>query len=215
MGDEYTTLEGPAEGIYREKGSRFMAFGFPVHHEDEVKKIMGRLKKEYHDARHHCYAYRISKGEETERQSDGGEPSGTAGRPILQAIQAADMENVLVIVVRYFGGVLLGRNRLAHAYRSAAAKMFSRARVATRCRERLFRLRFPYGKVHEVMKILKDEGIAPIRPFFENTCSMDISIRESLIDHVHERLNAVENLHTSPHDNAETVPANEKSKLNQ
>lgn len=198
MDDEYITLEGPAEGIYREKGSKFMAFGFPVQHEEEVREIMGRLRRTYHDARHHCYAYRIKEEEVTVRQSDDGEPAGTGGKPILQAIEAADMHNVLVIVVRYFGGVLLGKNRLAHAYRSAARDLFAHAGTSTWHREQLYRIRFSYSQMHDVMKILKHEDIAPIRPEIGNTCSMMISIRESLINQVLKRLESIGELDVSP-----------------
>lgn len=208
MGDEYKTLDGPAEGIYREKGSKFMAFGFSVQNEEEVKEIMARLRREYHDARHQCYAFRISGDDLTVRHNDDGEPAGTAGKPIYHAIEASDMWNVLVVVVRYFGGVLLGRNRLANAYRSAALDMFSHARSKPIYREQIYRISFPYSQLHAVMKILKDEGIAPISPDLGNTCSMFVGIRESKTELVHRRFAAIAQLVVSPADDKEQFSEN-------
>ena len=200
MDDEYRTLDGPSQGIYREKGSRFMAFGFPLRNEEEVREIMGKLRREYHDARHYCYAYRIRTGEENVRYNDDGEPAGTGGRPIFQALQAAEVHDVLVVVVRYFGGILLGRNRLANAYRSAASDMFSHADIRTCYRQRSFRLQFPYGHIHDAMSILKEESISPVRPQYDNTCTMFVSIRESKTERVLRRLGALEGFDASAAD---------------
>ena len=128
MDDSYKTLENPAEGIYREKGSRFLAFGYPVHNEEEIKIRVAALRKKYHDARHHCYAYRLGPAGETYRVNDDGEPSGTAGKPIYGQLLSNNLTNVLVVVVRYFGGTLLGTGGLITAYRSATSDMLAACR---------------------------------------------------------------------------------------
>ncbi len=128
MDDSYKTLESPAEGTYREKGSRFLAFGFPVQNEEEIRNILASLRKKYHDARHHCYAYRLGTTGEAYRVNDDGEPSGTAGKPILGQLLSNNLTHVLVVVVRYFGGTLLGTGGLITAYRSATADMICKCK---------------------------------------------------------------------------------------
>ena len=194
MDDSFRTLEKPAEGGYREKGSRFMAFGFPVKHEKEIKSILATIRKKYHDASHHCYAYRLGHRNELYRVNDDGEPSGTAGRPIYGQLVSNDLTNVLVVVVRYFGGTLLGTRGLINAYRSATLDMLSRAAVVTRLVEVKLRLIFPYEMLNLVMKILKDEAVSPDTPIYESTCSMVLMVREKSLNRLVGRLRTIPGL---------------------
>jgi uncharacterized YigZ family protein len=194
MQDTYNTLESPAEGSCREKGSRFLAFGFPVKSEDEIRSILAGLRKKYHDARHHCYAYRLGTEREISRLNDDGEPSGTAGKPIYGQLLSNHLTNVLVVVVRYFGGVLLGTGGLIKAYRSATADMISHARCVERFVEVSMRVTFPYEALNEVMKILKDEAIVPANPQYGISCTMRLQVRESLVSAISARLGVIQGL---------------------
>ena len=129
MSDLYKTIQSPSKGIYKEKGSKFLAFAFSLSSEEKIKEQIGLLQKEYHDARHHCYAWRLGASMDRYRVNDDGEPSGSAGNPIFGQIQAHDLTNILVVVVRYFGGTLLGVGGLIRAYRSAASVALEQARI--------------------------------------------------------------------------------------
>jgi len=194
MDDSFRTLEKPAEGGYREKGSRFIAYGFPVMQENEVKSILAGIRKKYHDARHHCYAYRLGYRNEVYRVNDDGEPSGTAGRPIYGQIASNNLTNILIVVVRYFGGTLLGTRGLINAYRSATSDMLSRAIIVTRLVEVRLRVIFPYEMLSPVMKILKDEAVIPVTPVYEATCSMVLMVGEKLLDRLVGRLQTIPGL---------------------
>jgi uncharacterized YigZ family protein len=194
MDDSYRTLEKQAEGGYREKGSRFIAYGFPVMQESEIKIILGGIRKKYHDASHHCYAYRLGHRNEVYRVNDDGEPSGTAGKPIYGQITSNNLTNILIIVIRYFGGNLLGTRGLIHAYRSAVSDMLSRASVVTRMVEVRLRIIFPYEMLNPVMKILKDEALVPETPVYEATCSMVLMVREKKQNKLVDRLRAIPGL---------------------
>jgi len=194
MQDSYNTLERPAEGIYREKGSRFLAFGYPVEKLEEARDIIAGLTKKYHDARHHCYAYRISYPKEIFKTSDDGEPSGTAGKPIYGQLLANDLTNILVVVVRYFGGSLLGKGGLINAYRSATADMFIQASVVTRFVEVKIRITFPYEVLNSVMKILKDSDLLPEDPVFDTFCSMVLVVRRNIYTAICGKLEGIPGL---------------------
>jgi uncharacterized YigZ family protein len=180
MEDTYRSLEKPAEGIFRDRNSRFLAFGFPVTSGDEVDNLLTEIRKHYHDARHHCFAYRLGFDKEDFRMNDDGEPSGTAGKPIYGQLVSRDLTNTLAVVVRYFGGTLLGTSGLINAYKSATADMLSRASIITHYLEERYDVRFPYEKLNQVMKILKEEHIIPQQPDFNLLCSMQIAVRKSL-----------------------------------
>jgi uncharacterized YigZ family protein len=182
MDDSYKTLESPAEGTYREKGSRFIAFGFPVQNEEEIRTILASLRKKYHDARHHCYAYRLGPIGETYRVNDDGEPSGTAGKPVYGQMLSNNLTHVLVVVVRYFGGTLLGTGGLITAYRSATADMISHAKVIVRLVEVKVRLLFPYDMLNAVMKILKEESLSPGEADYNTMCTLVVKVRASFLD---------------------------------
>ncbi|MCR4660212.1 MAG: YigZ family protein [Bacteroidales bacterium] len=178
--DTYRTIEAPAEGLYKEKGSKFLAFAFPVTTADEAKEHIDRLRKDYFDARHHCYAYIIGMHGEQYRANDDGEPSGTAGRPIHGQLLSAGLTNTLVVVVRYFGGILLGASGLANAYKAAARDALSHAPVVERTIYCRYRLRFEYPLMNDVMRVLKDLGLKPERQQFELDCQLEVGVRQSL-----------------------------------
>ncbi len=194
MDDSYRTLEKPAEGVYRNKGSRFLAFGFPIRNEQEIKDILAGIRKKYHDARHHCYAYRLGSRNEVYRVNDDGEPSGTAGRQIYGQLLSHSLTNVLVVVVRYFGGTLLGTRGLINAYRISTADMLSGASIVTRLPEAGLKVNFPYEMLNPVMKVLKEEMLVPADPVYAGTCSMNLSVREAFMDRVTVRLRAIPGL---------------------
>jgi uncharacterized YigZ family protein len=172
----YKTIAEKAEGLYKEKGSRFLAFGFPVTDESGVKSILTSLRKKYHDARHHCYAYRIGTDPFRYRANDDGEPPGTAGKPIYGQIVSHELTNILIVVVRYFGGILLGTGGLVTAYRSAAASMIASASVTERSLTVTCFLTFPYSSFNGLMKIIKEEGIEYTHPVYENPCTLTVSV---------------------------------------
>lgn len=177
--DTYRTIAGPAEGLYKEKGSKFLAFAFPVGSADEVKGHLDRLRKEYFDARHHCYAYILGPTKEAYRANDDGEPSGTGGRPIHGQLLSADLTDTLIVVVRYFGGVLLGASGLANAYKTAARDAIEHATIIEKTIDVRYRLLFEYPAMNDVMRILKDFGLKPEKQVFEMDCSLEIQVRQS------------------------------------
>jgi len=194
MDDSYKTLESSAEGTYREKGSRFLAFGFPVQNEEEIRNILASLRKKYHDARHHCYAYRLGPTGEVYRVNDDGEPSGTAGKPILGQLLSNNLTQVLVVVVRYFGGTLLGTGGLITAYRSATADMIAHAKIVVRLVEWKVRLFFPYDMLNAVMKILKEESLSPVEAEYNTMCALVVKVRASSLDKLTGRFKMVAGL---------------------
>lgn len=183
--DSYKTIKGSGKGIYREKGSKFLGFAFGVTSSGEAMDIVAGLKKEYHDARHHCFAYMTGADRTQYRVNDDGEPSGTAGRPILGQINSAGLTDVLIVVVRYFGGTLLGVSGLVNAYRSAAAAAISDSKVVTRTVMKEMEIRFPWVAMNDVMKILKENaGVKQTDHTFGNECMIRVSIpaaRESAL----------------------------------
>lgn len=192
MPDTYRTFEKTAEGFFRDRNSRFLAFGYPVISVDQVNEIVASLKKKFHDARHHCYAYRLGPEKEYYRMNDDGEPSGTAGKPIYNQIVSNDLMNVLIVVVRYFGGTLLGTGGLINAYRSAAADLIGKANLTTRFIENFCRLRFPYEKLYSVMKIIKDENLIIADAVYDLECMLRVAIRKSSLDAVLNKLSALD-----------------------
>lgn len=176
LAESYKTLLKPSEGIYKEKGSKFFAYAYPIETENDVKEILGRLKKKYYDARHHCYAYKIGTDEDQFRANDDGEPSGTAGKPILGQIRSAELTNVLIVVIRYFGGTLLGTSGLIRSYRTAAADAIKNNNISIIIIKKWFKIHFKYPQMNEVMKILKEGNIKPIDQEFKEQCIMKIAV---------------------------------------
>jgi uncharacterized YigZ family protein len=192
--DTYKTIRSDSEGICREKGSRFLAFAIPVTTQNEIKPILDHYRKVYHDARHYCYAYMIGYDKSVWRSNDDGEPSGTAGKPILGQINSNDLTNILIIVIRYFGGTLLGVSGLINAYRNAATDAISKAEIIECIVMEYYRLVFPYTSMNDIMKIIKDENLHQSEQQFELECSLKTGIRLSAKERVLLRLTSVEKL---------------------
>ena len=186
--DTYHTIAGPAEGLYKEKGSKFLAFAFPVRSVEEVKQHLERLRKEYFDARHHCYAYILGPRKDAYRVNDDGEPSGTGGRPIHGQLLSADLTDTLIVVVRYFGGILLGASGLANAYKAAARDAIGKAEVVEKTIDVSYRLHFEYALMNDVMRMLKELGVQPRNQEFNLDCRMDVSVRQSQSVRVYDAL---------------------------
>lgn len=192
--DKYKTIRSDSEGLYKEKGSRFLSFAFPVGTQEEIKPIIERLRKEYHDARHHCYAYMLGRDRLIWRVNDDGEPSGTAGRPILGQINSFGLTNILIVVIRYFGGTLLGVSGLINAYKSAAADAISNAEIEERTLHEYYRIDFQYISMNDVMKIFKEEDTGQSGQSFELECSVIINFKVSAREKILSRLSRIEGL---------------------
>lgn len=176
MSDLYKTIRSGSTGIYREKGSKFLAFAFPVETEDVIGKRLDELRKQYHDARHHCYAWRLGPAMGHIRVNDDGEPSGSAGNPIFGQIQSRELTNILVVVVRYFGGTLLGVGGLIQAYKSAASDALDQAKIIQKKVYSRLTLDFGYGQMNSVMKILKKYRLKPTDQQFDLECSLRVNV---------------------------------------
>lgn len=195
MEDTYKTIENPSEGLFKDKGSRFIAKAFPVESVEEVKEILSSLRKEYHDARHHCYAYRIGPGGANYRVNDDGEPANSAGKPILGQMQSQDLTNILIVVIRYFGGILLGVGGLINAYRSAAKESIEHSSIVIKTFNCQIRIRFQYPSMNDVMRTIKDNKAEIIKQEFGIGCEILIQIRTGSADgmiHQLQRIDLVE-----------------------
>ncbi len=177
--DNFLTIESPSEGLFKEKGSRFLAFAYPVQDEEEIQLIIENTRKKYHDARHHCYAWRLGADLTHFRANDDGEPTHSAGKPILGQIQSFQLTNVLVIVVRYFGGTLLGVGGLIQAYKSASMDALKNARIIEQHLFLTCKMSFVYDDLGHVMKVLKDMDLPQWDQRFEIDCELKIKIRKS------------------------------------
>jgi len=195
--DTYNTISSPSQGIYKEKGSKFIALAFPVSSEEDIKMQLALLRKEYHDARHHCYAYCLGYDKSAWRVNDDGEPSGTAGKPIFGQIQSKDLTNVLIVVIRYFGGIKLGIPGLINAYRTAARDALENSLIVTRTIEEIYELQFEYPLMNDAMKILKEEHADILGQEFENACKIRFSIRRSSGTKITSRLQKVQGITTT------------------
>ena len=189
MTDEYKTITGIiGEGFYSEKRSKFLAFAHHVETIDEIKDILASYRKKYYDARHVCYAYMLGADKADFRANDDGEPSSTAGKPILGQINSYDLTNVLVIVVRYYGGVNLGTGGLIVAYRTAATDALDHATIETRLVEEVITYSFPYPMMNAVMRVIKEMQPRIVSQIFDNTCSISMSIRQEMAPVLRNRL---------------------------
>lgn len=190
--DTYRSIASMSEGLFKDNGSRFIAKAYPVETEEEVKAIVDSLKKEYHDARHHCYAYRLGLDGERWRANDDGEPSGSAGRPILGQIDSAGLSDILVVVVRYFGGIKLGIPGLIRAYKTSTADALDQARTVEKVAGKNFVVTFPYLSMNAVMKVAKDLSLPQKDQVFAEQCSISLRVRLSQEDDFRERMSHVE-----------------------
>lgn len=190
--DTYLTIAKPAEGIYKDRGSKFLAFAFPVKKEDEVKELLNKLRKEHPGANHHCYAFRLGADKLLFRANDDGEPSGTGGKPILGQIQSKDLTNILIVVARYFGGSLLGVPGLIAAYKGAAADALANSTIMEKQIMEMYQLHFPYTAMNDVMKILKDNNLEQWDQDFQLDCKLKFAVRKNDADTILTKLKALE-----------------------
>ena len=189
MKDTYKTIEKSAEGYFKDRGSKFFAYAYPARNEEETKDILNKIKKDHHSARHHCFAWRLGTEKILYRANDDGEPSSTAGKPILGQLQSFDVTNILIVVVRYFGGTLLGTSGLINAYRNAAENALINAKILTKIIKKTYRLDFTYNEMNEVMTLIKKHNLNIIDTQFEEKCSLHFTVRKSDAAHIEKIFN--------------------------
>lgn len=182
--DTYKTIAAPAEAIFRDRGSKFLAFAYPIQSENQVKHIIAKLRIEHTKANHHCWAMRLTPDRSVFKLNDDGEPSGTAGRPILNTLLSRDITNVLVVVVRYFGGTLLGVPGLIHAYKTATEEALANTQVIEKTVNDIYTISFDYLQMNDVMRLIKDTDVQIIEQKFDNQCNIQVSIRKTLVNSV-------------------------------
>lgn len=192
VSDCFKSIAELSTGLFKDNGSKFLAFAYPVTTEEEIKAIIQGLKKEYYDARHHCYAYRLGHTGAIWRMNDDGEPSSTAGRPIYGQILSAELSDILVVVVRYFGGIKLGVPGLIRAYKTSTADAIANATIIEKIATEPFRIIFDYLQMNSVMKRLKDLGLSPTDQQFNMSCSLRVDVRLAMIASFLESFNKLE-----------------------
>lgn len=186
------TIAEPAEIIYKERSSKFLTYAYPVETEEDIKELLDALRKEYYDATHHCYAYRLGPQGELFRANDDGEPSGTAGKPILGQLLSSELTNCLVVVVRYFGGTKLGVSGLIQAYKESTAEVIAASNIIEKTVDRVIKVDFSYISMNGVMRIIKEMSPRIDEQVFDNLCTMQLRIRESEADILISKLEKVE-----------------------
>jgi uncharacterized YigZ family protein len=192
--DEYKTIAKSSQGSFRDKGSKFLAFAIPASSEQEVKQHLELLRKKYFDATHHCYAYVLGFDKSAYRVNDDGEPSGTAGRPIYGQLLSADLTNILVVVVRYYGGTNLGIPGLINAYKTSALDAINNATILTKIVKETYEIQYPYEAMNDVMKIIKDEILEVINNEFGMKCVIRLAIRHTDVERVVGKFSKVNQL---------------------
>ena len=191
ISDTYRSIAAPARGIYKELGSKFLAFAYPVEAEEEIKNILAALRKEYFDARHHCYAWRLGLQGEPYRMNDDGEPSSTGGRPIHGQLLSQGLSDILIVVVRYFGGVKLGVPGLIRAYRTAAQDALAHAEIVEKTACETVTVDFDYLQMNDVMRVLKEMGVTPLKQDFDLRCSLTVRVRLAQAEDFRKQIGAV------------------------
>lgn len=192
--DVYKTIEKRSEGLFKDRGSKFLAFAFPVQHEQQIKDILKNLRKQYYDARHHCYAYQLGPAKNAYRINDDGEPGGTAGKPIFGQIQSHDLTDILIVVIRYFGGTLLGVRGLIDAYKGAASDALQNASIITKHIKEWYAIEFDYALMNDVMRILKHNTVEISSNTFETGCKIEFKVRKMCADAILKQLKLFNNL---------------------
>lgn len=192
--DTYQTIYAPSEGIFRDRGSKFIGYAYPVRAESEIKEILSHIKSAHPKARHYCWALRLSQDTSVFRFSDDGEPSGSAGRPILNTLLSSKLTNILAVVVRYFGGTLLGIPGLINAYKSATEAALDTAKIISQTVNDVYLLEFDYLQMNDVMRIIKDEHLPVNKQTFETNCSLEIDIRKTQVNKIITKLGQISNL---------------------
>lgn len=186
--DEFKTVKNKSEGLYKEKGSKFYASAIPVDNEDHVKDILEAIKKQHHSARHHCYAYIIGADKEIFRSNDDGEPSGTAGKPILNQIISHDLSNVIIVVTRYFGGKKLGTSGLINAYKTAVQNALDNAEIVKKTISDVYELTYNYEDTNTAMRLFSNDDLQQISQDFDIECTIIFSIRKTKSDQVYNEI---------------------------
>ena len=189
--DTYYTIEKPAEGVFRDRGSKFLAYAYPINNDTDIKDIIDKLKGEHPKANHHCWAMRWTTDRSVFRLNDDGEPSGTAGRPILNMLLSHNLTNITVVVVRYFGGTLLGVPGLINAYKKAAEEALNISSVIERTVNDVYTISFGYLQMNDVMRIIKEDDLIILNQQFDNNCAIKVSVRKMLVN---QMLSKVDNL---------------------
>lgn len=190
--DQYKTIKEPSEGAYKEKGSKFFAFAYPIYTEEAFKAHLNELKKQYHDARHHVYAFRLGADQKTYRTSDDGEPANSSGPPVLGQIKSYGLSNIMIVVIRYFGGVKLGIPGLINAYRSAAADAIEHATIITKTEKKTVRIQFEYPDMNNIMRIIKAQNLEVTKQDFQLSCLIELAVRKRDAEQVAERVSKLE-----------------------
>ncbi|RWY54222.1 IMPACT family protein [Mucilaginibacter gilvus] len=190
--DTYKTIAQPAEGIFRDRGSKFLGYAYPISSDADIKPIVAKLKAEHPKANHHCWAMRLGIDRSVFRVNDDGEPSGTAGRPILNILVSKNITNVLVVVVRYFGGTLLGVPGLINAYKLTTEAALEKAEIIEKTVNDIYTITFEYAQMNDVMRIIKEEQLQVLEQTSELNCSIQFSIRKTQVEQVMSKLNKVE-----------------------
>jgi uncharacterized YigZ family protein len=192
--DTYKTIKLPSEGLFKDRGSKFLAFAFPIEHENEVKTYVDNLRKEHFKAVHHCFAFRLGLDKTNFRVNDDGEPSGTAGRPILNVLLSQEITNILVVVVRYFGGTLLGVPGLINAYKSATSEALLLANVIEKTVNDVYKVGFEFVQMNDVMKVVKEFNLKIRNQTYDNQCTMELEFRKSLTNQVVGKIEKIDNI---------------------
>ena len=192
--DTYQTITQTSEGIFRDKGSKFIAYAYPIKLEADVKEIITKLRAEHPKARHFCWALRLGPDRNAFKLNDDGEPSGTAGRPILNSLLSADVTNILVVVVRYFGGTLLGVPGLINAYKTATTEALNANQIITKTVNDVYELEFDYLMMNDVMRVMKEEQLNIIKQNFDTYCSLTFEVRKANLNLVIKKLDKIEGL---------------------
>lgn len=192
--DTYKTIKTPSEGLFKDRGSKFLAYAYPIVYENEVKPLVENLKKEHFKAVHHCYAYRLGLDRSNFRVNDDGEPSGTAGKPILNTLLSQEITNVLVVVVRYFGGTLLGVSGLINAYKSATIEAMAVADIIEKTVNDVYNVNFEFVQMNDIMKVVKEFGLKIRNQTYDNQCNMELEFRKTLTNQVIGKLEKIDGI---------------------
>ncbi len=188
MTDTYRTIQNKSEGFFKDKGSKFYAFAFHVKNTEEIDKYRAELRKKYYDARHHVYAFNIGNENSTYRCSDDGEPSNSSGPPVLGQIRSHNLTNILVVVVRYFGGTKLGIPGLINAYKTAANDAISNAKIVEKFVEIPLSINFEYANINDAMRLTKHESVRIVKQDFDNSCNMELMVRKSMYEQIYNSM---------------------------
>ncbi|WP_293299521.1 YigZ family protein [Pedobacter sp. UBA4863] len=194
--DTYQTISRASEGIFRDKGSKFIAYAYPINNEGEIKDLLAKLRAEHTKARHFCWALRLTPDRSVHKFNDDGEPSGTAGRPILNALLSADVTNILVVVVRYFGGTLLGVPGLINAYKTATVEALNETEITSKTVNDVYELAFDYLMMNDVMRIIKEEQLNILSQEFDLQCTLKFEVRKAHLNQVISKFDKIEGVKT-------------------